>query len=77
MVSGHPFDGLKFYCQRRSSNIGYLKKDMQEIIQEEEQDKEKFKKKIEKIQVKAIGIITDIRKIVTKTGKNMMFLTCE
>lgn len=77
MVSGHPLDGLQTYCGRRSANTRYLKMPMEELTALQKEDEEKFKKDIWKAQPKAIGIILDIRKIITKTWKNMMFLYCE
>jgi DNA polymerase III alpha subunit len=82
MVSGHPLDGLKRYCEKRSSNTKYLKMSLDEIKQlyeneKTEENKKKFLSDIREKMVKTIGVITDVRKIITKTGKNMMFLTCE
>jgi len=77
MVSGHPLDSLGRYCQRRSNNIRFLKMSLEELAELKEKSPEQFEKDTKNIILKATGIITDIRKIVTKTGKNMMFLTCE
>ncbi len=77
MVSGHPLDSLQTYCGRRSTNVRYLKMSMEELTVMQQADEEKFKKDIGATQLKAIGVILDTRKIVTKTGKNMMFLYCE
>jgi len=77
MVSGHPLDGLQTYCGRRSANTRYLKMPMEQLAAMQQEDEEKFKKDIGKSQPKGIGVILDIRKIITKTGKNMMFLYCE
>ncbi len=77
MVSGHPLDSLWPYCARRSSDIRYLKMPMQELTKLQLQDEQKFKKDITNTPVKAIWVILDTRKIVTKNGKNMMFLYCE
>ncbi len=82
MVSGHPLDWLKNYCEKRSNNTKYLKISLEEVknLYEKEQTEEKKKKFLSDIRekmVKTIWVITDIRKIVTKTWKNMMFLTCE
>lgn len=77
MVSGHPLDSLKNYCQRRSNNTRFLKMSMEQLTEMKEKTPEQFEKDTASIILKATGIITDIRKIVTKTGKNMMFLTCE
>lgn len=77
MVSGHPLDSLKTYCQRRSNNIRFLKMSLEELAEMREQNPAQFEKDTKNIVLKAIGIIVDMRKIVTKTGKNMLFLTCE
>ncbi len=82
MVSGHPLDWLKNYCDKRSSNIKYLKMPLEELKmlyekEETEEKKKKFLGDIREKQVKTIWVITDVRKILTKTWKNMMFLTCE
>ncbi|NDK08151.1 DNA polymerase III subunit alpha [Candidatus Gracilibacteria bacterium] len=82
MVSGHPLDGLKRYCEKRSSNTKHLKMSLDELklLYEKEETDEKKKKFLGDIRekpVKTIGVITDVRKIITKTGKNMVFLTCE
>lgn len=92
-VSGHPLDGLQRYCSRRSNNIKKLKMSMEELLEldkkqnpekyEEKKEKEtKDNKKIKKEPRKdeacqAVWVIVDIRKIITKTWKNMMFLKCE
>ncbi len=77
MVSGHPLDGLRPYCQRRSRNTKNLKADMASLKVASEKDEETFKQTLQKQQLSALGIIIDMRKIITKTGKNMMFLYCE
>ena len=77
MVSGHPLDGLRLYCQRRARWITYLKSDLETLKIKHDKDPEKFKSELQKWQLQAVGIIIDIRKIVTKTGKNMLFLYCE
>lgn len=77
MVSGHPLDSLATYCARRSTNVRYLKMSMEELSELQKQDEEKFKKDMRATQLKAVGVILDTRKIITKTGKNMMFLYCE
>lgn len=50
---------------------------MEELAELQQKDEEKFKKDMRSTQLKAVGIIIDTRKIITKTGKNMMFLYCE
>jgi len=82
MVSGHPLDWLKRYCEKRSSNTRYLKMSLDEIKElykkeNTEEKKKKFLSDIREKMVKTIWVITDVRKIITKTGKNMIFLTCE
>ena len=95
-ISGHPLDGLKRYCVRRSNNVKKLRMSMEDLLEEDkkanpdkyapkkeweewEEDK-KEKKKVERPKeeiLQAVGVITDIRKIITKTWKTMMFLKCE
>lgn len=77
MVSGHPLDSLRMYCQRRSRSVKKLKTSMQELEIEYKKDEKAFKDKLQKEQLSVVGIILDMRKIITKTGKNMMFLYCE
>ncbi len=77
MVSGHPLDGLQNYCQRRSRWISYIKKSFEQLEILAKKDEKKFKQQLEKQQLSAIGVIVDTRKIITKNGKNMMFLYCE
>ena len=77
MVSGHPLDSLKLYCQRRSRSTQNLKASLEELKLQHDENPEKFKEDLKKQQVQAVGIIIDMRKIVTKTGKNMLFLSCE
>ncbi len=73
-VSGHPLDWLQRYCQRRSNNVRKLKMTMEELI-EIESKKDNNEKKEEVVQ--AVWVIIDIRKVVTKTWKIMIFLKCE
>ncbi len=77
MVSGHPLDWLKRYCARRSRNTKFLKMSFEELKQLESEDKEKFEKEVQKLKPSVVWMIVDVRKVVTKNGKNMMFLTCE
>jgi len=77
MISGHPLDGLRLYCQRRARGTTYLKSDLESLQIKHDRDPEKFKSELQKGQLQAVGIIIDTRKIVTKTGKNMLFLYCE
>lgn len=77
MVSGHPLDGLRSYCQRRSRLVKNLKAPFQELKIEFLNDEKKFKDMLQKQQVSVVGVIIDMRKIVTRTGKSMLFLHCE
>ena len=77
MVSGHPLDSLRLYCQRRSRSTKNLKLSVAQLKVIHDENPEKFKEDLQKQQIQAVGIIIDMRKIVTKTGKNMLFLTCE
>ncbi len=77
MVSGHPLDSLKRYCQRRSRNVRLLKMEFRELEELIEKDKKKYEDIIKKSNTEVIGVIISIRKIITKTWKNMMFLKCE
>lgn len=77
MVSGHPLDGLKPYCMRRSRNVKKLKTELSALEEEFKLDEKKFKEDLQKQQLCVVGIILDMRKVITKTGKNMLFLYCE
>ncbi|MDA9129463.1 DNA polymerase III subunit alpha, partial [Candidatus Gracilibacteria bacterium] len=77
MVSGHPLDDLRLYCARRSRSTQNLKSSLEDLKIKHDQNPEKFKSELQKGQLQAVGIIIDTRKIVTKTGKNMLFLYCE
>lgn len=77
MVSGHPLDSLKLYCQRRSRSVAYLKDDFESLQKKLQENEEKFKQDLQKQQVQVVGIILNLRKVVSKTGKNMLFLSCE
>lgn len=77
MVSGHPLDGLARYCERRSRNTLILKKDIPHLKEEHDKNPEKFKEKLQKQYVNVLGVIMDFRKIITKNGKNMLFVSCE
>jgi DNA polymerase III alpha subunit len=54
-----------------------LKAPLEELQVEFKKDEKAFKEKLQKQQLSVVGIIVDLRKIITKTGKNMMFLYCE
>jgi DNA polymerase-3 subunit alpha len=77
MVTGHPLDNLRMYCQRRSRSTQMLKTPLAKLQIESKKDEKAFKDKLQKQQLSVVGIIVDLRKIITKTGKNMMFLYCE
>lgn len=91
-VSGHPLDWLSRYCNRRSNNIKKLKMDFDELLElDKKENPEKYEEKKEEAKnknnqtkknrkeeiIQAVWIITDLRKIITKTWKNMIFLKCE
>jgi len=77
MVTGHPLDSLGPYCGRRSRGTKQLKTSLEDLLEESKKDEKKFKDDLQKNQLQVVGIILDMRKIVTKTGKNMVFLYCE
>lgn len=77
MVTGHPLDNLRMYCQRRSRSTQMLKAPLEELQEEFKKDEKAFKDKLQKQQLSVVGIILDMRKIITKTGKNMLFVYCE
>jgi DNA polymerase III alpha subunit len=54
-----------------------LKAPLEQLQQESKKDEKAFKDKLQKQQLSVVGIILDMRKIITKTGKNMLFLYCE
>jgi hypothetical protein len=59
MVSGHPLDGLKNYCDKRSNNIKYLKISLDELkmLYEKEETDEKKKKFLGDIREKQVKTI--------------------
>lgn len=67
-VSGHALDWLKRYCHRRSQNISKLKKSFEELEKMEDKKNDRSK---------AIWVVNDMRKIFTKTWKQIVFLKCE
>ncbi|MCH8518427.1 DNA polymerase III subunit alpha [Candidatus Gracilibacteria bacterium] len=77
MVSGHPLDGLKKYVMRRSKNTKYLKESLYALQMASEKNKEKFQEELQKNQVSVVAVLSDMRKIMTKNGKVMVFLSCE
>ncbi|MBB1564739.1 DNA polymerase III subunit alpha [Candidatus Gracilibacteria bacterium] len=91
-VSGHPLDGLKTYCAKRSRNTKKMKMDFEKLLEiDKKENPEKYlpetpsqensekpaKKEFKEEIVQTVGYITDYRKVVTKTGKTMGFLKCE
>ena len=81
-VSGHPLDGLKRYCDKRSINTKKLKQDFEtlEKLEEEKQKNTAWQEKPKgdtRENCQSVGIITDVRKITTKAWKLMVFLKCE
>ncbi|MDD5769952.1 MAG: hypothetical protein PHE25_03210, partial [Candidatus Gracilibacteria bacterium] len=70
-ISGHPLDGLSRYIEKRSQNAKILKMDFLEI--EKLPEKNKSRTTI----VQTVGYIKSIRKMMTKSGGNMVFLYCE
>ncbi len=81
MVSGHPLDGLRRYIEKRSNNIKVFKLSFEKIKELEFKVKNEKEKKAFDDSLKwystFIGVIVDIRKIITKNGKNMAFFSCE
>ena len=91
-VSWHMLDWLWRYCNRRSQKTKKLKMNMEELLElDKKNNPEKYeikkdekwiiinnnekKQKLELIQ--AIWVIINIKKIITKTWKIMLFLKCE
>lgn len=70
-ISGHPLDGLSRYIEKRSQNAKILKMNFEEI--ENVPEKQKSRTTI----VQTVWYVTDVRKMMTKTGWNMVFLYCE
>lgn len=70
-ISGHPLDGLSRYIEKRSQNAKIMKMSFEEI----EKLPEKQKSRTTIIQV--VGYVKDVRKMMTKSGGNMVFLYCE
>lgn len=70
-VSGHPLDGLSRYIEKRSQNAKILKMSFEEIEKLPEKDKSRT------TIIQTIWYVKSIRKMMTKTGWNMVFLYCE
>ncbi len=70
-VSGHALDGLSRYIAKRCQNDKIFKLTFEEI--EKLPEKNKSRTTI----VQTVGYVKDIRKMMTKTGWNMVFLYCE
>lgn len=62
---------------RRSQNIRYLGESLYSLQESSEKNKEAFQKELQKNQVSCVAVLTDMRKIMTKNGKVMVFLSCE
>lgn len=73
-ISGHPLDWLKKYCTRRWYNTKKLKEDFEDI---EKSWNNEWDEKTKDEKVQTVWVIIDIRKIITKTWKPMIFLKCE
>jgi DNA polymerase III subunit alpha len=77
-ISGHPLDWLKRYCSRRSTNVRKIKMSIDELQENSNLTSNGEKRNNTRLdRVQAVWIITNIRKIITKTQKIMMFLKCE
>ncbi len=81
MVSGHPLDGLKRYIEKRSNYNKMFKFSFDKIKELEfkiknEKEKKNFDDSLKWFSI-FIWVVVDIRKIITKTGKNMAFILCE
>lgn len=68
-ISGHPLDGLSKYIKKRSQNSHFLKMSIEEL--------EKKLTPKQNLSLQTIWYIKDIRKMITKWWKQMMFLYCE
>ncbi len=80
-VSGHPLDGLGRYCLKKSQNTQKLKMSFSELktLEDKQNLSENIDVDLEKKQqeVSVIWVISDFRKVFTKTWKAMIFLYCE
>ncbi len=70
-VSGHPLDGLSRYIEKRSQNAKIMKMSFDEI--EKLPEKQKSRNTI----IQVVWYVKDVRKMMTKSGWNMVFLYCE
>ena len=70
-VSGHPLDWLSRYILKRSQNDRIFKLSFEEI------EKLAENKKLKTIIVQTVWYVKDLRKVMTKTWWNMVFLYCE
>lgn len=70
-VSGHPLDWLSGYIEKICQNAKILKMSFEEIEKLPKKDKSRT------IIVQTIWYVKNIRKILTKTWWNMVFLYCE
>lgn len=79
MVSGHPFDGMKRYIQKRAKNDKMLHYSFEELFLMKEKNKNQEEKFLKSLRQYAtlLWVVVWVRKTITKTGKNMLFLYCE
>jgi len=74
-ISWHLLDGLWTYCIRRSNNINKLKMTFDELsLLAEYKNPNKDKRRNQNDFVQVVWIITDIKKIMTKTSKFIFFI---
>lgn len=67
-VSGHPLDWLQKYISKRSKNDKFLKMTFEELENAKMKERES---------IQAVWVIKEIRRMITKTGKRMIFLSVE
>ena len=70
-ISGHPLDWLSRYIDKRSQNAKIMKMSFEEIEKLPEKDKSRT------TIIQVVWYVKDIRKVMTKSGWNMVFLYCE
>lgn len=70
-ISWHPLDGISRYIEKRCQNAKILKMTFDEIEKLPEKDKSRT------TIIQTVWYIKDVRKVMTKTGWNMVFLYCE
>jgi len=54
MVSGHPLDSLRLYCQRRSRSTKNLSSSLSDLKKIHDENPEKFKEDLQKQQIQAV-----------------------